>query len=374
LIPVPFGAATFAERRAGWAASLGAAGMTPIGDDLDALASRFRLAPPQIGDAVAVARGSAALRAAAHAPDAAAGWSSGAPSMTDLFRAARAQSGDRLGRLARRIEPKYGWADIVLPADQLARLRELSDQARYRHVVHGDWGFEQKLSLGRGLNALFSGPPGTGKTMAAEVIGRDLELELYAIDLAQVVSKYIGETEKNLQAVFQAAEDSQAILFFDEADALFGKRSEVKDAHDRYANIEIGYLLQKMEAHEGIAILATNLRKNMDEAFLRRMQFTVDFPFPDEESRRRIWDGVFPEELPRARDVDVFFLARQFKLSGGHIRNIALAAAFLAAADRSPLTMAHLIRATRREYQKLGWLCSKADFGAYHALVQDADA
>ena len=191
----------------------------------------------------------------------------------------------------------------------------------------------KKLSLGKGLNALFAGPPGTGKTMAAEVIAGELQLDLYKIDLSQVVSKYIGETEKNLDRIFTAAESANAILFFDEADALFGKRSEVKDSHDRYANIEIGYLLQKMEEYEGVAILATNLRQNLDEAFVRRMHFVVDFPFPDEEHRRRIWGVTFPREAPLGADIDFCALAREVRLAGGNIKNIALAAAFYAAAD-----------------------------------------
>src|SRR5207247_6142077 len=221
-------------------------------------------------------------------------------------------------------------------------------------VVHADWGFERKLPLGRGINALFSGPPGTGKTMAAQVIASEFQLDLYQIDLSQVVSKYIGETEKNLRKVFDEADASQAILFFDEADALFGKRSEVKDAHDRYANIEVGYLLQRMEEYEGIAILATNLRQNVDEAFVRRLRFIVEFPFPDEEHRRRIWEVTFPREAPLADDVDVAALARDLKLAGGNIKNIALAAAFGAATDGGGIGMSHLLRAARREYQKIG--------------------
>jgi SpoVK/Ycf46/Vps4 family AAA+-type ATPase len=204
------------------------------------------------------------------------------------------------------------------------------------------------------LNALFSGPPGTGKTMAAEVIAKELQLDLYQIDLSQVVSKYIGETEKNLHRIFAEAQSSNAILFFDEADALFGKRSEVKDAHDRYANIEIGYLLQKMEEYEGIAILATNLRQHLDEAFTRRMQFIVEFPFPDEESRRRIWQVTFPVETPMAAEVDFSLLAREIKLAGGNIKNIGLAAAFYAASDGGVVGLQHLVQAARREFQKLG--------------------
>jgi SpoVK/Ycf46/Vps4 family AAA+-type ATPase len=236
----------------------------------------------------------------------------------------------------------------------------------HQQRVLGTWGFDRKLSQGKGVNVLFAGPSGTGKTMAAEIIANELGLDLYKIDLSGIVSKYIGETEKNLDRIFRAAENANAILFFDEADALFGKRSEVRDSHDRYANLEISYLLQKMEAYAGIAILATNLRQNLDDAFVRRLAFTVHFPFPDETSRRRVWAGIWPAETPLAADVDLAFLARQFKLSGGNIKNIALAAAFLAAEDGGRVTMAHLLQATRREYQKLGKVLSDTELNGAH--------
>jgi len=247
----------------------------------------------------------------------------------------------------------------VLPPPQLEQLRAICSQARHASTVYGAWCFERKLSLGKGLTALFSGPPGTGKTMAAEVIAADLKVELLKIDLSQIVSKYIGETEKNLRQLFDQATTAHAILFFDEADALLGKRSAVKDAHDRYANTEIAYLLQKMEEYEGIAILATNLRQNMDEAFTRRMRFIVEFPFPEEEDRLRIWNTVWPKEVPLAQDVDLQGLAGQFRLSGGSIRNVALAAAFLAAERNEPVAMRHLMLATKRELQKMGRLVSE---------------
>jgi SpoVK/Ycf46/Vps4 family AAA+-type ATPase len=224
-----------------------------------------------------------------------------------------------------------------------------------------DWGFDRKLATGKGVAALFAGASGTGKTMAAEVMAHELGLDLYRIDLASVVSKYIGETEKNLDRIFTAAETSNAILFFDEADALFGKRSEVRDSHDRYANLEISYLLQKMEQYDGITILATNLRQNLDEAFVRRLAFHVHFPFPDEADRLRIWRGIWPAAAPLGADVELDFLARQFKLSGGNIKNVALAASFLAAADGGHISMAHLFHATRREYQKMGKVLSTAE-------------
>jgi SpoVK/Ycf46/Vps4 family AAA+-type ATPase len=206
--------------------------------------------------------------------------------------------------------------------------------------------------------------------MAAEIIANALGLDLYRIDLAGVVSKYIGETEKNLDRVFSAAQHANAILFFDEADALFGKRSEVRDSHDRYANIEISYLLQKMEEYDGIAILATNLRQNLDDAFMRRLAFTVHFPFPDEASRRQIWTGIWPAETPLDGDIDHDFLARQYKLSGGNIKNIALASAFLAAEDEKPVTMAHLFQATRREHQKMGKTLSEGELNGSLSTVQ----
>jgi SpoVK/Ycf46/Vps4 family AAA+-type ATPase len=234
---------------------------------------------------------------------------------------------------------------------------------KYRERVYGEWGFDQKLSLGKGLSVLFSGPSGTGKTMAAEIIAGALGLELYKIDLSTVVSKYIGETEKNLSRIFVEAETSNAILFFDEADALFGKRSEVKDSHDRYANIEIGYLLQRMEEYEGVVILATNFRKNMDEAFVRRLQFTVEFPFPNEYDRRKIWEGIWPEDTPRDPALDLDFMARRFEITGGNIRNIALAAAFLAADDGNVVTMNHLLHGTKREFQKMGKVVAENEFG-----------
>jgi SpoVK/Ycf46/Vps4 family AAA+-type ATPase len=227
--------------------------------------------------------------------------------------------------------------------------------------VLGTWGFGRKLSLGRGVSVLFAGPSGTGKTMAAEVIAGDLGLDLYRIDLSTIVSKYIGETERNLERVFTAAESANVILFFDEADAVFGRRSEVRDSHDRYANLEVAYLLQRMEQYDGLAILATNLRENLDEAFVRRLEFVVTFPFPDEAHRRRLWEIHLPPDAPRADDLDLAHLAARFRLSGGNIKNVTLAAAFLAAAEDRPIGMAHLLRAVQREHQKLGRIVPEAD-------------
>jgi SpoVK/Ycf46/Vps4 family AAA+-type ATPase len=354
VIELSFGMPDCTERRALWHRHLGPAAAALASADLDTVAQRFRLTPGQIAHACGLAQSRARWHAVA--PDGARTTLPRrmGPTIDDLMQAARAQSGHALARLARKLDPKYRWADLVLPEDQRAQLHEICREFTYRTTVYGDWGFGRKLSLGKGLNVLFSGPPGTGKTMAAEVIANDLGLDLYKIDLSQVVSKYIGETEKNLDRIFAAAEDANAILFFDEADALFGKRSEVKDAHDRYANIEVGYLLQKMEEYEGIAILATNLKGHLDEAFARRMQAIVEFPFPGEDDRRRIWKGMFPHEAPLGEDVDFDLLAREVRLSGGNIKNIGLASAFYAASDGGVIHMPHLLRAVAREHQKLG--------------------
>ena len=332
-----------------WEKHLSAGGRFAEGLDAVALASKFAFTPGQIQDALRAAETIARQRSPTEMV-----------TMEDLSAACRAQCNLKLGALARKVEPHYTLGDIVLPPDQLKQLKEICRQAMHRQIVYGEWGFERKLSTGKGLNALFEGSPGTGKTMAAEVIARELQLDLYKIDLSQVVSKYIGETEKNLHQIFREAQSSGAILFFDEADALFGKRSEVKDAHDRYANIEISYLLQKMEEYDGIAILATNLRRNMDDAFVRRLRFIVEFPFPDEKYRERIWRVTFPREAPLAGDVDFARLSREIRLAGGSIKNIALAAAFYAASDGREIRMSHLAEAARREFQKMGLVWNEA--------------
>ena len=282
----------------------------------------------------------------------------------DLLAAARSHSNPRLGLLARKIDPRFGWEDIVLPREQLTILQEITATVRQRPKVLDEWGVGSKLASSRGVTVLFAGPPGTGKTMAAEIMAADLGLDLYKIDLSGVVSKYIGETEKNLEKVFEEAASSNAILFFDEADALFGKRSEVRDAHDRYANLEISYLLQRMEAYDGVTILATNLRANLDEAFTRRLQFAVDFPFPEEEDRLRIWRALLPPELPVDEQIDFTLLAQRFRIAGGNIRNVIINAAYLAAADGGVVTMAHMLHGTRRELQKMGRLLNEEDLVA----------
>ena len=277
-----------------------------------------------------------------------------------LWQSCRDLTRPRLDRLAQRLEPKATWDDLVLPDEQMKLIRQIAGQVRDRHQVYSEWGFQRRMNRGFGINALFAGESGTGKTMAAEVLANDLDLNLHRIDLSAVVSKYIGETEKNLRKLFDAAEAGGAILLFDEADALFGKRSEVKDSHDRYANIEINYLLQRIEAFSGLAILATNMRSALDPAFLRRLRFIVNFPFPSPKERRLIWEKALPEELPKA-ELDYARLGR-LSVSGGNIHSIALNAAFAAARNGQRVTMAMLMDAARTEMRKLERPYTEAEF------------
>ena len=347
LLGVPVAPPDPARRRELWASALTDA---PAADDgwFDRLVELFRV-------------GAAEIRRAAEA----AGRLGDEPvTPRRLWEACREQAGGGLADLAQRLEPSFGWGDLVLPPDTERTLRDIGAQVAHQAQVYERWGFGAKLSRGRGISALFSGPSGTGKTMAAEVLAADLSLDLYRIDLSGVVSKYIGETEKNLRKVFDAAATGGAILFFDEADALFGKRSEVKDSHDRYANIEINYLLQRMEDYQGVAVLATNMRSALDPAFLRRLRFLVEFPFPDTPQRERIWRGVLPVQAEVAA-LD-YQLLSAWEISGGNIRNIAVNAAFLAASEAAPIDMRHLVRAARHEYGKIGKLPSDAEFGSGH--------
>lgn len=286
------------------------------------------------------------------------GESSPAHALWQACRQARAAS---MEGLAQRIEARAGWDDLVLPSAPLALLHDIARHLRWRSKVYGVWGFAAKESRGLGISALFAGVSGTGKTMAAEVLANELALDLYRIDLASVVSKYIGETEKNLRRLFDAAEESGAVLLFDEADALFGKRSEVKDSHDRYANIEVSYLLQRMESYRGLAILTTNIKQNIDEAFLRRIRFVVDFPFPGMAERTEIWRRAFPAATP----TDALDPARLARLSvaGGNIRNIAINTAFIAADLGVAVNMKHVMEAARAEYVKLGRSLGGAEMG-----------
>ncbi|MGP3966268.1 ATP-binding protein [Streptomyces sp. 6N223] len=321
------------------------------------LLAPFLLTPDQITRAARAAAQAATL--------------DGGPLRGDHVRAgARAQNAAGLDRLARRIEPAVGWPDLVLPPGSLAQLRELAARARHRDRVLGAWGMRPGGGRGRGVTALFAGDSGTGKTMSAEVIAADLGLDLYTVDLATVIDKYVGETEKNLERIFSEAAGINGVLLFDEADAIFGKRSEVRDAHDRYANVESAYLLQRMETFDGLAILATNLRANLDDAFTRRLDLVIDFPLPDADHRRVLWDRCLGPLLPRADDLDLDFCASSFELAGGNIRSIAVTAAYLAAASGRPVTMADLIHAVQREYQKLGRLTLASEFGPYTELLQ----
>lgn len=326
--------------------------------EIELLSSEFRLTSGQISEVVREARTVAALRAGdrqIHAPD--------------IRAAIRNLCNSHVSGIAERVELLFSWNDLILPPRILQQLREIEGSVCFRHVVHGRWGFGTRIGKNAGIAALFCGVSGTGKTMAAGVLARSLGLELYRIDLSRIVSKYIGETEQNLRRVFEEAERSNAVLFFDEADALFGKRSEVKDAHDRYANIEVAYLLQRMEQFTGLAVLATNLSRNIDSAFVRRIGHIIEFPFPDSSYRERIWRQMFPEQTPIASDVDFSFLSRQFELSGGNIRNAVVAAAFLAAQQDQPVAMQHLVQAVGREMQKMGKLPSKADFQQHFEVI-----
>ena len=268
-----------------------------------------------------------------------------------LWQTCRLQSRKKLDSLAQRITSTLGWDELILPDTQKQILRDIVSHARQRFQVYETWGFSNKSSIGQGISALFYGPSGTGKTMAAGVIAHELQLDLYRIDLSQVVNKYIGETEKNLARVFDAAEDSGAILLFDEADSLFAKRTEVKNSYDRNANMETSYLLQRMESYSGIAVLTTNLKKEMDTAFMRRIRFAIQFPFPDSCTREQIWQRIFPEQTP-LENIDITKLA-SLDITGGNIRNIALNAAFLAADNKEPVKMAFLAKSARREFGKL---------------------
>jgi hypothetical protein len=323
--------------------------------DTQALADRFALGPERIRRAAQRAR-----EAVLH---------EGLPVDAACLAAARAVSGEG-GGVTRRIETSLHWDDLVLPAPVMSRLRDVLRAIELRPRVLDDWGMARRLGGSRSINVMFAGVSGTGKTMAAGLIARTLGLDLHRVELAAVVSKYIGETEKNLDRAFEAARRANAILFIDEADALLGKRSEVKDAHDRHANVEIAYLLQKMEDHDGVVVVATNLASNIDDAFSRRMQFMVEFPLPDATGRERLWRGMIPPGLPLGADVDLGFLARQFTLAGGDIRNVVLDAAYAAAARDDALSMRDLVQAVARQQAKRGRAMDRMQLREYAALLQ----
>jgi hypothetical protein len=340
------------ERRVAWSA-------LSDGSDFDDVAVKFRLSMTQIAHAAEIAGTRARARGAA------------ARSAEDLDYGARAASRHGLAGLATRVEGDARWEHLVVPERSLRLLRMIPAFLRHHDQVLLEWGEGCVPPSPGGLTALFAGESGTGKTMAAQILARDLGLELFRIDLATIVSKYIGETEKNLERIFAAAEGSNAVLLFDEADALFGKRSEVRDAHDRYANVEVAYLLQRIEGYRGAAILTTNLRQNIDEGFLRRLDLVIDFPFPDPADRERLWQRLLPGNAP-LEELDIPFLASRFKLSGGSIRNATLAGALLAADDGRRLSMEHLARAIALEYDKLGRLTLEADFERFYDIARTA--
>jgi hypothetical protein len=335
-----------------WCAALGPHALE-LNGQLEAVAGQFCLSAREVAEVATV------LRAAEPQPPLTASLANPAA----LWSLCRAQSRARLESLAQRLEPAAAWGDLVLPEPQLRMLREIAVHVRQRFRVYEQWGFAAKGARGLGISALFAGASGTGKTMAAEVLANELNLDLFRIDLSAVVSKYIGETEKNLRRVFDAAEAGGAVLLFDEVDALFGKRSEVKDSHDRYANIEVGYLLQRMETYRGLAILTTNFKQALDTAFLRRLRFVVQFPFPDAAQRAEIWRRVFPSATP-VEALDALQLAR-LNVAGGNIRNIALNASFLAADTGEPVRMKHLLEAARGECAKLERPPSEAELGGW---------
>ncbi|MDA8075799.1 MAG: ATP-binding protein [Actinomycetota bacterium] len=329
------------------------AGLDPV-----SATAQFRLSPEQVQRAAAVARSRAELE--------------GSPIDAQALQAgAREFNNPGLERLAQRIEPAVSWDDLVVPYAVGAHLREIAARARHRDQVLGQWGMRPGGRRGKGVVALFCGVSGTGKTMSAEVLAGDLGIDLYVVDLASVVDKYVGETEKNLERVFSEADGVGGVLLFDEADALFAKRSEVRGANDRYANLEVAYLLQRMERFDGLALLSTNLRSNIDEAFVRRLDAVVEFPMPDAPLRRSLWECSLAPAVPRAGDLDLDFLSTAFTLSGGNIRSVCLSAAYIAAESGEPVTMTDVVRCLAREYRKLGRLCTEAEFGRYWPLVAD---
>ena len=347
----------FAGRRELWRRALGGADdiETPLLDDL---AAGYRMGGDRIRLAVSSARGRARWRAGTLA----------SPTRQDVLEGARARAEAPTHGLAQRVSRRQSWEDLVLPGRALRQLKDISARVRHRATVQGAWGLGEAAGRGQGLHVLFAGPSGTGKTMAAGIIARELGVELLRVDLSQVVSKYIGETEKHLSEVFDAAEAGGAVLFFDEADALFGKRSAVHDAHDRYANIQVSYLLQRMEDFEGLSVLATNLRANLDDAFLRRLSAIIEFPLPDEHHRQQLWRKTLRSGAPISPDVDIQYLVR-FPLSGGGISNVMTSAAYRAVDAGSAVGMEHLALAVADELRKMGRPCLRDDFGEWFRVL-----
>ncbi|OFE15414.1 ATPase [Humibacillus sp. DSM 29435] len=351
LVDVP--ASTATERGRLWSETFRGSG---LGFDPGRATSQFLMRPGQVPRAATSARQQSRLT------------TDGVVTLEHVRSGARSENGSALQRLARRIEPRVGWDDLVLPPPTRTALHEVAARGRHRERVLGEWSMRPGGGRGLGVAALFAGDSGTGKTMAAEVVAGDLGLDLYVVDLSTLVDKYIGETEKNLDRIFTAAAGVNGVLLFDEADAVFGKRSEVKDAHDRYANVESAYLLQRMESFDGLAILATNLRSNIDEAFTRRLDVLVDFPLPDAPHRLALWRSCLAP-LPTTGLLDLEFCSTAFVLSGGGIRSAAVTAAYLAADRDGAVSMRELVKAVEREYRKLGRLCLAQEFGRYHSLL-----
>jgi len=339
-----------------WSESLGAHGLQADSSDLLSVVERFNLHETQIRGATEFLR--------RHSAD------EKALSGVQLAAGARAQCSANLAGLARKEKCDSSWDQLILPDLAMRRLQEFASAVKCRSKVFGDWGYESHSSGSRSLRALFSGISGGGKTLSAKIVANELGVDLYRIDLSAVMSKYIGETEKNLEKVFQAAEGSNAILFFDEADALFGKRTEVSDAHDRYANVETAFLLQRMEEYDGVMILATNLSGNLDEAFSRRIHWAIEFAMPDRMSRERLWRLLIPSQAPVADDIDFGFLAWQFELTGGDIGNVALNAGFQAAHEDVPIGMRHIVRALAKQRLKQGKSPSASEFKQYYNLIE----
>jgi SpoVK/Ycf46/Vps4 family AAA+-type ATPase len=313
-------------------------------EDLETVASRYAFTGASIMRCARRAIATAKLRGGAGAQ----------VTLDDLGDAARLMFTHRLGGMAQRIPTGFKWDDLVLPKDTLDAVREVVRFARYRPFLLEDWGFAAKLPYGRGISAILAGPPGTGKTMVAQLLAKELGFDLYRIDLSQVVNKYIGETEKNLARIFDEAETSHAVLFFDEADSLFSKRTDVKSSNDRYANLEVNYLLQRMETYDGVTLLATNLEQGLDEAFKRRVRFSVQFELPEEDERRKLWRSMFPPRVPLDPDIDWDLIAKKFEMAGGYIKKAVLRAALMAAETQRPLTTADLVEAARQEYREMG--------------------
>lgn len=288
-----------------------------------------------------------------------------------IYQACQRQLFHQLGKDAVRIHSPYTWEDLVLPPKQKGLLRDACNQVDYREQVYEEWGMERKVAYGRGVSVIFYGPPGTGKTMGAQVMANELNMELYKVNMASVMSKYVGDSEKRLEQIFEQGRKSQSILFFDEADVLFGKRSETKDAQDKYANASTAYLLQKVEEYEGILILATNFLQNFDNAFCRRFKFIIEFPLPDEQCRKEIWDHMFPEKMRIDEKIDTAWLASEFRFSGSQIKNIVMAASFLAAGEQQGLRMRHIVTALKREQLKIGKQMVPGDFGQYYYLAEE---